>query len=229
MKIVPISDTHGLHRWVGERARGAYGRDVPKIPMGDVLVHAGDFSGFGERMETIDFADWVMSLPHKHKVVIAGNHDWFAFNNPLETEQHFSRRGIHYLCDSAVTIEGVKFYGTPYTPMFYDWAFMESEDELAKRYAKIHTDTDVLVTHGPPYDILDQNQQKIRTGSVALANRIAQVQPRLSIFGHIHEGRDPRWTSQGTFQGDKTTFYNVSFLNMAYKPYGIPQPVIELG
>lgn len=97
--------------------------------------------------------------------------------------------GITYLEDSYITLEGIKFYGTPWVPTFFDWAFMESESRLAKRYSKIPEDTQVLLTHGPALWTLDAVPHG-HVGSSALANRISEL-PHLThhIFGHIHESR----------------------------------------
>ena len=108
MRLVLISDTHGQH-------------DQLRIPDGDVFVHAGDMSNMGEPAEIREFAEWLYAQPHKHKVVIAGNHDFLFEDEPAKARAML--KGCAYLQDSAVTIGGLRFYGSPYTPRFFDWAF----------------------------------------------------------------------------------------------------------
>lgn len=176
MKLVHLSDTHGLHHRI-------------EVPNGTFLVHTGDFSSRGTEAETDDFLLWFSELPHKHKLLIAGNHDFFPYMKPDEFAQKCYTLGIIYLEDSYITLEGIKFYGTPYVPTFYDWAFMESESRLAKRYARIENDTQVLLTHGPALWILDEVPRG-HVGSSALADRLEQL-PHLThhLCGHIHESR----------------------------------------
>ena len=110
MKLACISDTHSLHR------------RIPDIPDGDVLIHAGDCLGQGtlENIEVLN--DWLGTLPHRYKIVIAGNHDW-AFQETPELARQALTNAI-YLEDSGVEIEGIRFWGSPWTPTFMDWAFM---------------------------------------------------------------------------------------------------------
>lgn len=174
MKIVCISDTHQLHRKLD-------------VPNGTVLVHTGDFTNMGSEVHTDDFLAWFAEQPHKYKVLIAGNHDFFPYNHNCEFLQKCILLGITYLQDDAVTIEGIKFYGTPWVPRFYDWAFMRDERTLRQIYAQIPEDTQVLLTHGPALYTLDEVPRG-HVGSEALKDRIEQL-PNLThhIFGHIHE------------------------------------------
>ena len=123
MRIVAISDTHSMHRKIN-------------VPKGDVLVHAGDFSARGKYEEFQDFVVWLSKLPHKHKVFIAGNHDWCMeglaksglpikelMRSMAQTGRIESAEGIHYLMDSSVEIDGKIFYGSPFQPDFCGWAF----------------------------------------------------------------------------------------------------------
>src|SRR3954451_8476125 len=108
MRIIAISDTHGLHNAIS-------------IPDGDVLVHAGDLTCDGEIGEVVVFNEFLSTLPHPHKVVIAGNHDW-CFQQTPEVCAELLTNAV-YLQDSAIIIDGVKFYGSPWQPWLYDWAF----------------------------------------------------------------------------------------------------------
>jgi Icc-related predicted phosphoesterase len=204
MKIVCLSDTHTLHNKIS-------------IPDGDVLIHAGDLTGRGSFEDYFEAAYWLEKLRHqfKYRIIIAGNHDF----NMDKMLGHFDQDVI-YLQDNEVTIDGVIFYGSPWTPPFYDWAFMKNEDQLARQWDLIPEDCDVLITHGPPYSILDKNGEGERCGSVTLYDRIKELKLRHHIFGHIHE-------SYGSEEIAGTTFHNVCSLNGQYRITNKPV-VIEL-
>ena len=176
MKLIHISDTHGQHCHL-------------VIPNGKIIAHTGDFTNRGTELQVDMFLNWYASLPHQHKLLIAGNHDFYAQHYPHEMKQKCHILGITYLCDSSATIEGIKFYGTPYVPIFYDWAFMESERLLTEIYANIPDDTQVLLTHGPALFCLDEVPRG-NVGSSALADRL-ELLPQLThhLCGHIHESR----------------------------------------
>ncbi len=174
MRIVAISDTHGLH-------------DRLDIPDGDVLVHAGDFSNLGKRVEVEAFSRFLGTQPHRHKVVIPGNHDLTFESHPEQARAWL--RGCTLLQDSAVTIEGVRLWGSPWQPWFLDWAFnLRSAEALREKWLLIPPDTDVLVTHGPPRGILDRTVSGDDAGCAELRARVEVVAPKVHIFGHIHEG-----------------------------------------
>jgi len=216
MKIAAISDLH---------QPSAYSIKIPEC---DVLIMAGDFE-IKDSIYYLQFSMWLHSLDQvKYKLIVPGNHDWY-FQDKNSKELSEKKYNIHYLIDSKVKIDGVTFYGTPYTPTFMNWAFMESEEQLEKRYAKIHKDTDVLITHGPPRGILDdvrdryKKQERRNCGSEALAEwfqkRYKENKPGIiNIFGHIH-----REESDAKFKRIiKDTFYNVSLMN---NDYDIVNPV----
>ena len=196
MKIVAISDTHMQESSV-------------KIPECDILIHAGDFD-----IRTLDHLEqvnaWFYNQPAKHKICIGGNHDFY-----LEKLNYNSICDIlnscHYLYNNSIEIEGLKIWGSPYSPIFHDWAFMLPENKLANIWAKIPNDTDVVVTHSPPFGILDLVDIGNRhTGSFSLLERIKEIKPRLHIFGHIHE-------SYGLYTDYKTDFINASQMTSTYK------------
>lgn len=198
MKIVAISDTHTKHGLI-------------QIPECDVLVHAGDFSFRGKFMEVREFVWWLKEQPAKHKIVIAGNHEETFDNSKLGGKFNAACRdmlaknldeGIHYLENSSITIDGIKFYGTPWTPWFYDWGFngLEGPDapfrygtypNLEDVYGEIPEDTNILICHGPPYGYVDQATDE-RAGSVEMRKLLESMklhQLRLYLCGHIHEAR----------------------------------------
>jgi len=194
VKIVAISDTHTYH-------------DCIDLPPGDILVHTGDFSFQGNREEYDKFVEWFAKQPHPHKVFIAGNHDRI-----LEREKLPVPDGVYYLEDSAIEIEGIKFYGSPWQPEFFNWAFnLPRGRPLQEKWAQIPEDTQVLLTHGPPHKILDQCPGG-NVGCEDLLERVLRL-PKLQyhMFGHIHE-------SYGTEVFGRTTFVNASICNGRYAP-----------
>lgn len=196
MKIVLISDTHNQHGKID-------------LPEGDMIIHAGDISGLGTFTEVLNFIQWFDKLPFKHKIFIAGNHDFLFEKQKLVATAMFPE-GITYLENSEVTIEGLKIYGSPYTLEFYDWAFMKkSGREIAEIWSLIPENLDILITHGPPFEVLDQNELGTHCGCKDLLRRVHEVKPRIHVFGHIHEG-------YGTREINGIQFYNVSSLNENY-------------
>jgi Icc-related predicted phosphoesterase len=195
MKIVAISDTHLQH-------------DL-EIPEGDLLIHSGDATHRGLYSEVKKFGEWFCSLPHKHKIFVPGNHDFLFEENPTVGKALLP--GVTVLIDNSLEIDGIKIYGTPYVPTYYDWAFMKPEKDLIEVYAKIPDNLDLLITHGPPYDILDFNQRGDLCGSTALRNAVIHKAPRYHVFGHIHE-------ASGIIQinGKGTVFVNAAVLNDRY-------------
>jgi len=205
MKLVCISDTHSLHR------------HIPEVPDGDVLIHAGNGLGQGTLENIEDLNDWLGMLPHRHKVVIAGNHDWAFQEMPGEARAALSN--AVYLEDSGVEIEGIRFWGSPWTPTFMDWAFMlERGEPLCQKWQLIPDNTDVLITHGPPKGIGDEANLGFKcqnVGCVDLLARIHQLSLKAHIFGHIHEG-------YGEYLRRKTRLINASTCTARYEPRNAP-------
>ena len=205
MKVVCISDTHMRH-------------DV-QIPDGDVLVHSGDFAINASINDIDDFAEWFGGLPHKHKVFVPGNHDWVFQDQEEYARGIFNKYNIITLIDQSMTIKGVKFYGTPYQPVFFDWAFNVDNDVRRKIFDKIPNDTDILVTHTPPYGILD-TVARHGAGSVGcniLCDKVEEIKPKVHVFGHIHE-------SYGEYKEAGVHYINCSLCNDRYK--AVNKPVI---
>jgi Icc-related predicted phosphoesterase len=203
MRCVVISDTHTLH-W------------ELVIPDGDVLIHAGDALSRGSLEELADFNDWLLTLPHKHKIVIAGNHDW-CFERKEEADRAKTLlTAATYLQDSGVEIDGVYFYGSPWQPAFRHWAFnLERGKPLAEKWQKIPANTDVLITHGPPMGVLDKTTDGESVGCFDLRAAVNRIKPRFHVFGHIHE-------SYGKVEKDGTVFINACICTERYRPVNRP-------
>ncbi len=196
MKIVALADTHGYHRLV-------------EVPDGDILIFAGDVTLRGNRNELRDFAEWANELPHKHKIVIAGNHDFCFKKYREESEEILSP--MYYLEDSGIVIEDIWIWGTPWTLKYGDWAFMGDEDTLVEKFDIPMVD--VLISHGPPKNMLDKNViDGEHVGSLALWG---VPTPKLHIFGHIHEG-------YGSYKDSDCEYINASIVNFSYDPVNKP-------
>ncbi len=175
MRVVVLSDTHMLHEQV-------------EIPDGDMLIHAGDFSASRGGLATMSaFNDFMAGLPHRHKVVIAGNHDIALQSHPEEARRCLS--AVTYLQDELLEVEGLRIWGSPWQPRFFDYAFGLSRGAaLAEKWARIPSNLDILVTHTPPFGVLDQVRLGRHVGCEALVEAVQRVRPRFHVFGHIHEG-----------------------------------------
>lgn len=204
MKIVCIADTHGLHEKV-------------ELPEGDVLIHAGDLTGHGTPRQLMEFVDWLALQPFEYKVVVAGNHDAYCELHPEHAKEVFQRYDIIYLNNEWAEIEGLKFWGSPWTPTFNHWHFMATGTEITEHWRKIPDDTDVLITHGPPKGILDRVVDGRHEGCPHLRARVEEIQPRLHVFGHIHEayGEEGEWL---------TRFVNASLVDWGYNL--VNEPVV---
>lgn len=205
-RIVCISDTHNCHEQI-------------RVPDGDILIHAGDATMRGTLAEVEEFLPWFSSLPHKYKIFVAGNHDWlYELDNKI-ARILTANFNIKYLQDSAVEIENLKFYGSPWQPRFFDWAFnLNRGTELAEKWKMIPADTDVLITHGPPHGILDEVPRRFfveNTGCEELRKTVEIIKPKLHVFGHIHCG-------YGVTELFGTKFVNAANCNEEYQPTQLP-------
>ena len=204
MRIVAISDTHGSHLGL-------------KVPDGDVLIHAGDLCSRGSMIDAIEFINWFNTHSHPTKIFIAGNHDWIFEKDPgLMATVLKGYPDVIYLNDSGVTIKGLKFWGSPVSPRFYNWAFNRDRGEEIKRHwDMIPADTDVLITHGPPYGFCDEAYRvgyniTEKVGCRDLLDATLRIAPKLHLFGHIH------YSGGRSHTAPQTTYANVSVLNESY-------------
>jgi len=208
MKVVGISDTHSYTPY-------------SNIPDGDVIVHAGDFTSRGSAVEVSRFAYWFGNLPHTHKITIVGNHE-LTFESDFHLMKQVLQKDndIIFLHDSEIIIDGIKFYGSPWQPEFYNWAFNlpRNTGALQQKWDQIPQDTDIVITHGPVDGILDWCENGTTVGCKELANTLfTKVKPKVHIFGHIHE-------SYGAERHQDIVFINASTCNARYMP--VNQPIV---
>lgn len=208
IKLVAISDTHNRHKEI-------------TIPECDVLIHCGDYSYKGHDEEIEKFYTWFNDQPARYLISIQGNHELGYEKDPAKANRIIKKvcGRVNLLNDSGCTIEGVNYWGSPVTPWFYDWAYNRARNdaEMLHRHVgliKPHWDlipksTDVLITHGPPYDILDLCPDGRIVGCEDLLDAVKRVKPDLHFFGHIHH-------SYGEKHVDGTSFYNVATCDEKY-------------
>jgi|SRR5271170_1013836 len=161
----------------------------PELEGGDLLIVAGDLVKHGTANEYDYFQNWCLTQKYTQIIVIAGNHDVALINDPWLTSECVS---FKYLCDSGTEFEGLKIWGSPWTPLFKGvnpqcTAFMLPEAELEAKFALIPDDTEILITHGPPLGVFDWNNQNMSCGSRSLVMRATSL-PNLKLFafGHLH-------------------------------------------
>lgn len=187
MLILHFSDTHSKHQ------------ELRNLPPADIIIHSGDITFAGSENEVIDFIEWFCALPYKYKIFIAGNHDDCLYGANIDGLPE----NCFYLCNSRVTIEGVKFYGVP----------MFMEDAMSGDYdiniQQIPSDTDILITHQPPYGILDSSAN-INYGDLNLLQVVLKTKPKYHLFGHIHG-------AYGIEKSEYTTFANAAILSENYE------------
>ncbi|KAI1882060.1 hypothetical protein AGOR_G00246800 [Albula goreensis] len=225
-RFVCVSDTHSR-------------TDAIQMPYGDVFIHAGDFTELGLPSEVKKFNDWLGTLPYEIKIVIAGNHEltfdqefmadlikqdfyYFPSASKLKPENYENVQSLLtnciYLQDSEVTVRGLRIYGSPWQPWYYGWGFnLPRGQALLDKWNQIPDTTDILVTHCPPLGFLDWVPRKMqRVGCVELLNTVQRrVQPKLHVFGHIHEG-------YGVMTDGTTTFINASSCTVNFQPMNAP-------
>jgi Icc-related predicted phosphoesterase len=192
MVLVMFGDTHELHREV-------------EIPAGDILICVGDFTMFSRSLSAIeDFNEWLGELPHRHKIVVPGNHEFFLESNP-ESRSLLDNASV--LIDEGIEIEGLSIYGSPMTPLFGTAFGMSSSNDRKRHWSKVPEDTDVLVTHGPPFGILDLSPDNVeRMGDPELRNRVRELPSlKLHAFGHVHG-------AHGFVEKDGVRFDNVALM-----------------
>jgi len=199
MKIGFISDTHLRHM--------KYPIDIPEV---DLLIHSGDALIQGTSLELRAFSAWFGAQKARHKVFVAGNHDWI-FEKDNAMGRRLLPKDVIYLQDEQVEIEGLKIYGSPWQPEFCDWAFnLVRGWPLRKKWEAVPTGIDILVTHGPPMGLLDWSSfGNEHAGCADLRQELGRIKPKIHAFGHIHG-------SYGLATWANTLFVNASLCDEAY-------------
>lgn len=180
MNITTISDLHG---------------ETPDLESGDLLIIAGDLTAMDKPHQYVKFGKWLKKQDYEKIILIAGNHDVRLSHANSINDLFDCPNNVDYLCDSGTEYKGLKIWGAPWTPWFYGInpdcaAFtLKNRSQLAEKWALIPDDTNILVTHGPPFGMLDKNKRSTRCGCYALSDRVLQLKNlKLHVFGHIHEG-----------------------------------------
>ena len=210
MKLVALSDTHGLDF-------------TNSLPKGDMLIHCGDWTNNGTIPEIIRFNTYCSKIIDNFPLgiwITPGNHDWLAQTDPNLCESLLTNCNL--MINESAVISGVNFYFSPITPEFCGWAFMREEDEIAHEWNKIPDNTNVLITHGPPFRILDMTEYGDRAGCRELASKVSELPDlKLHLFGHIHKSYD-RMLINGV------TYANVASHSIGYSELGNAPMVFEV-
>jgi Icc-related predicted phosphoesterase len=162
--------------------------------------------------EIKNFLEWFDGIKgYEHKIFIAGNHDFGFQDNPnLCAKLLQDYPTVTYLEDNSVIIDGIKIYGSPWQPRFYNWAFnVDRGWDIAQKWEKIPMDTDILITHGPLHGILDSTYAGQRVGCEDLYKKVMEIKPKVHACGHIHY-------DYGMKEMDGMTFINACSLGEDY-------------
>ena len=214
MLIDSVSDLHGSY---------------PRMKGGDLLIVAGDLTAADLGHQYAHFRMWLQDLKYRKKIVVAGNHDGLIQGGRWNIDRP---EGFDYLQDQAIEFEGLKIYGSPWTPSFCDWHFMKMRgQELREIWGLIPRDTDILITHGPPNGILDQVEPgEEHLGCIDLWLAVKKIKPMMHVFGHIHGGYGQKTIEYGQKNPEngrkKTIFVNAAHCNEHYEPFNKPIRVI---
>jgi Icc-related predicted phosphoesterase len=215
MKIVCISDVH--ERW-----------HKLVIPECDILISAGDYSFRGEKHIVKEFHKWLDKQDARYVISVQGNHELWVEENFLEAKQIAQEAcpGVYFIDEGPIEIEGIKIYGSAITPFFCNWAWNRHPQEITKHWNRIPDDTQILITHGPSYNILDKTcyatgeERPEPLGCYQLVKRIEQLKDLdLHFCGHIHH-------SHGQKHIDGVSYYNASICDESYYPSN-PITVVE--
>ncbi len=206
MKIWFISDTHTRHEQL-------------RVPEADVVIHCGDEANVRKpwlnSLQSRPFFNWFTSLPIPVKIFVPGNHSTAVEEGLVRAEEFPS---VHFLIHQSLELGGLKIFGSPYTPIFFAWAYNKLREDLDAIWQTIPDDTDILVTHGPPKGILDvtrdwRSREPVHIGSKSLTRQVQQrIQPRIHAFGHLHD--EPGIQNSGTVTHGRTQFINCSCVNL---------------
>lgn len=210
MKIIVTSDTHNHYS----------SAMLTDLPDGDMLIHCGDYGLNGRMYETDWACEWfrIFGSKFKYKIIIPGNHDFYCEEEPNKAREMFAKVGATLLINEGIEIEGIKIWGSPHTPKYGNFAFMlDSVESREAIWSKIPTDTDILITHGPPLYLLDRDgRADEHLGCPILKKYVDIIKPKYHFFGHLHKGY-----GKVDYYGN-TTFVNASFCNVFNIPTNPP-------
>lgn len=202
MKILHLSDTHGQHRDI----------DQEQLLKADVIVHSGDVCHMGDDDQAKDFLKWFDDLDYPHKILVPGNHDFY-----FENEYFWMPDDINILIGESEKIDGIVFWGSPFTEQIEPWAFQTFRHEQETLYKSIPDDTDIVITHGPAYGQLDLDGSNFRTGDAFLRTRLEQLGSlKAHLHGHIH-------SQYGSKQSGTYTTFNSALCDSKYCLANRPQ------
>ena len=193
--LILVSDTHSLHDEL----------DMPAVAGESILIHAGDATMFSRPPSSIDrFNDWLGSLPYNHKVFVPGNHESYI-SEDLRRRTQLSNATV--LINESATIAGMKIWGSPVTPLANTAFGMPIAVARRRVYSTIPDDTDILITHGAPFSVLDMAPgSNHHAGDPELLGAVQRVQPILHVFGHVHG-------AHGIEEIDDTLYVNAALLS----------------
>ena len=202
MQITVISDTHGLH----DRIKSLNKPFINEVDgAGKMIIHAGDITEDGSEAEVRDFLRWFAKLPHQYKLFIGGNHDLFLEESSLVTIGKMIPKGVYWLNNSGLIVEGIRIWGSPVTPYFLGMAFNKKRGvEIKKVWDGVSSLTDILITHGAPAGIMDGGFGGF--GCEDLLERVKEIKPRYHLYGHAHG-------HSGISKVEETTFINAAMVD----------------
>lgn len=208
MKIICLADLHG---------------HLPKVSSGDMLIVAGDLTAHNLYDEYLDFLDWMKEQDFRYKILVGGNHDGYLHSDGMMFSALCKKKKIRYLQDSSCVIKGYTIHGMPWTPTFMNWHFMADPARMSMRVSLIPDKTDILVTHGPAWGLLDEcNGQNL--GCKILRDRCESLDNlTLHVHGHIHSAYGKTWIGKDDFKGYQVV--NASIMNQNYEPVNAPVEV----
>lgn len=195
----------------------------PDLKGGDILIVTGDLTARDKYKEYIEFNSWLLRQNYSKKILISGNHDNWIFESPMMKDTFYD---CEYLCDSGIEFEGLKIWGSPWTKKFEGqnpkaMAFtLDTDEEMVAKWELIPKKTDILVTHTPPYGLLDgipvEDGSLFHAGCHSLRDKVFLMSPKLHVFSHIHECGGKK------IQTTLSRFVNCSYVNERYWPVNKP-------
>jgi len=216
MKVWFISDTHCEHLQL-------------RIPNNiDLVIHCGDESNSGDAYQNEPeaklFFEWYSALDIPTKIFSPGNHSTAIEQGLIRSSDY---PNVKFLIHDQTEWKGLKIFGSPYTPEFYNWSYMKPRSELEVVWQSIPDDIDILITHGPPKGIRDVTKdfdtgEPVHVGSKSLRTHVeTRIKPMVHTFGHIHDEKAIQ--NFGTTSQNGIQFINCSSCDLSgrLKNHGI--------